>query len=143
MPRLKVEKRIVFAWDHLEELKNVIDVSWCLVGNFNELATPNEKNGGKILPNSKYQRLNNFIATINAESIQVNGNLFTWKKRIDTNLIYERLDRSICVKDCSTIYPKTFETHGNFTCSNLNPIILPSNFQQTCSNLSRTKNYQV
>jgi len=66
---------------HLVELNNVIDIPWCLVGDFNELANTNEKKGGQVMSNSKYHRLNNFLSAIDAESVQVNGNLFTWKKR--------------------------------------------------------------
>ena len=33
--------------------------------------------------------------TINASSIPVNGLVLTWKKRIHTHLIYERLDIAI------------------------------------------------
>ena len=61
---------------------------------------------------------------IDAESIQVNGKMFTWKKQIHTHLIYERLDRSIARKDWSSIYPNAYELHGNFTCSDHCHIIL-------------------
>ena len=75
------------------------------------------KKKGEALPNSKFQRLNNFLFEIDAESIQVKGNLFTWKKKVHTHLIYERLDRVIARKDWLTMYPNTFEEHGSFTCS--------------------------
>jgi len=60
------------------------------------------------------------------ESILVNGSPFTWKKRIYTHLIYERLDRTIAMKDWSLVYPDAFEVHGNFTCSDHCPIIMSS-----------------
>ena len=68
--------------------------------------------------------------TIDVESIQANGRLFTWKKRIHTHLIYERLDRTIAIKDWSNIYPDTFESHGSFTCSDHCPIILSTVMQR-------------
>jgi len=49
------------------------------VGELNELASPNGRKGGQALPNSKLQRLNNFLLEIDVKSIQVKGNLFTWE----------------------------------------------------------------
>ena len=111
-------------WNHLCKLNSIFDVPWCLIGDFNELASPDEKLGGQTISIHKYDRLNSFIRTINAESIQVKGRLFTWKKRIHTHLIYERLNRSIARNDWMTRYPDTFEIHGSFTCSDHCPIIL-------------------
>ena len=53
----------------------------------------------------RFKRINNFLAMIDDESIHVNEKMFTWKKRIHTHLIYERLDRSIARKDWSSIHP--------------------------------------
>jgi len=65
----------------------------CLIGDFSKLVFPNEEKVGGVLPSSKYQRLIGFLSVIDAKSIQVNANLFIWKKRIHIHLIYERLDR--------------------------------------------------
>jgi len=117
-------------WEHLKEMNTVVDMPWCIIGDFNELAAPNEKIGGQILSNYKYDRLNTFLNSIDAESIQVHGRLFTWKKRIHTHLIYERLDRTIARQDWSSIYPDAFETHDSFTCSDHCPIILATVIQR-------------
>jgi len=37
-------------WEHLIQLNLVFDVPWCLMGDFNELASPNEKKGDKLFP---------------------------------------------------------------------------------------------
>ena len=33
-------------WSHLLQLNNVIDLPWCLIRDFNEVANPIEKRGG-------------------------------------------------------------------------------------------------
>jgi len=33
-------------WNHLLQLSHVVELPWCLIGDFNELANPSEKNGG-------------------------------------------------------------------------------------------------
>jgi len=82
-------------WNHLYHLNEVVDLPWCIVGDFKELANPSEKRGGRPQPSTKFARINDFMNTINASTIPTNGSLFTWKKRIHTHLIYERLDRAI------------------------------------------------
>ena len=88
------------------------------------LPAPADKTGGITPTNSKFLHLNRFLDNIQAESIPVDGRLSTWKKRLHTHLIYERLDRSIARRDWLDIYPQAFETHGSFTCSDHSPIIL-------------------
>jgi len=88
------------------------------------------KKRGYIPLLNKFIRLNNFLAAIDAESVQVNGRLFTWKKRIHTHLIYERLDRTIPRTGWHCIYPEAFETHGSFTCSDHCPIIRSTTIEQ-------------
>ena len=91
-------------WEHLFELNNIIKSHWCLIGDFNELENYNEKRGGQMPAPSRFTRLTKFLADINAESIKVNGCLFTWKRRYMSTLIYERLDRAIARSDWGQIY---------------------------------------
>ena len=92
-------------WDHLKQLNLVVDVPCYFY--LNELANPTEKIGEQALPNSKFQRLNKLLFEIDAESIQVKGKIFKWKKKLHTHLIYERLDRAISRKDWLAMYPNT------------------------------------
>ena len=66
-------------WTNLSNLNNIIDVPWCLLGDFNELSKPSDKIGGTTLHFHLFQRINNFLAMIDAKSIHVNGKIFTWK----------------------------------------------------------------
>jgi len=34
-------------WNMLIQMNNVVDLPWCINGDFNELAGPSEKKGGK------------------------------------------------------------------------------------------------
>ena len=82
-------------WNMLNALIEIFDLPWCIIWDFNELANPSEKRGGIIYPSTKFQRLNNFLLRNSVISVPVNGLGLTWKKRIPTHLIYERLDRAI------------------------------------------------
>ena len=114
-------------WQHLEHMNDVIDLPWCIIGDLNELANPSEKRGGKRYPPSRFARLNNFMNRLNAVSVPATGYPFTWKKRVQSHLIYERLDRAIIRNDWVNLYPDTIITHGAFSCSNHCPIILSVN----------------
>ena len=111
-------------WNSLLQMNEVIDLPWCLIGDFNELAAPSEKKGGTIYPPSKFLRLNRFFHHINASSAPFKGPAFTWKSRIHSHLIYERLDRAIIRHDWLQHYPDTIVCHGSFSCSDHCPIIL-------------------
>ena len=53
-------------WSHFLQLNTVIDLPWCLIRDFNELANPSERKGEQRYPNTKFARLNNFTNSINA-----------------------------------------------------------------------------
>ena len=76
-------------WNMLLQMNDVVDLPWCLIGDFNELAAPSEKKGGTTYPQSKFLRLNHFLDHINASSAPFKGPAFTWKSRIHSHLIYE------------------------------------------------------
>jgi len=64
-------------WSHLLQMNTIIDLPWCLIGDFNELANPVKKKGGQRYPITKFARLNNFMDTINAVSIPCTRYLYT------------------------------------------------------------------
>jgi len=67
-------------WTHLRNLNDVIDMPWCLIGDFNEIECPSDKKGGQPVTNSRLVRLPSFLNSIQAISIPVRGCQFTWKK---------------------------------------------------------------
>ena len=114
-------------WAHLRNLNDVIDLPWCLIGDFNELECPSDKKGGQLVPPSRLVRLPSLLNIIQATSIPVNGCPFTWKKRIQGHLIYEKLDRALGRRDWNTLYPNSVVFGGPFTCSDHAYILLNTN----------------
>ena len=102
----------------------MLDIPWCLMGDFNKIASLNEKLGGPAPNVNRFQRLNFFLSNINAKALQVMGNLFTWKKRVHMRLVYERFDRIIVRNEWVDVYPNPHEIHGSFTRSNRCPMIV-------------------
>ena len=104
-------------WDHLQHLNDSIDQPWVLMGDFNEMLCASEKIGGIPLTPNKVQRLNNFLQYSNSSDAIVQGRLFTWKKFIRGQLMYEKLDRVVFRNDCLHLFPNYMVTNGPFTCS--------------------------
>ena len=87
-------------WDHLKHLNDVIDLPWCLMGDFNEMLISSDKIRGCPLTVSKTQRLSDFLAYSKGIDANVQGRIFTWKKILRGQLIYEKLDRVIFREEC-------------------------------------------
>ena len=111
-------------WTHLRHLNEVIDLPWCLIGDFNELEYPTDKKGGLPATTSRLVRLPTFLRDIHASSIPNNGCPFTWKKRVHGHLVYEKLDRALGRQDWCQLYPDSIVSGGPFTCSDHTYILL-------------------
>ena len=83
-----------------------------------------EKIGGTPLTVSKTKRLSNFLAYSKGIDANVQGRIFTWKKFLRGQLIYEKLDRVIFRDDCLQLFPNYVVTNGPFTCSDHSYVLL-------------------
>ena len=95
--------------------------------DFNEMLHMSEKVGGIPLTPNKVQRLNDFLQFNNCYDANVQGRLFTWKKLLRGNLVYEKLDRVIFKEDCLSLFPDYLVTNGPFTCSDHAYVYLNTN----------------
>jgi len=109
-------KKMIF-WQHLKQLRNSIDKPWCIMGDFNEMHNALETIGGIWLSPIKVQRLNDFVHYSNNYNATVQGRLFTWKKLLWGQLVYEKLDRVLFRDDCLQLFHNYLVTNGPFTCS--------------------------
>jgi len=75
-PTQNQEKKNDF-WDHLKHFRDVIDLSWCLMGDFNEMLISFDKIGGSPLTISATQRLSDFLAYSKGIDANVQGRIFT------------------------------------------------------------------
>ena len=72
-------------WEHLTHLNTVFDIPWCLMGDLNELGSPEEKKGGELLPRSKFYRLNHFLTEIDVDSIPIKATSSPGKRKYTLN----------------------------------------------------------
>ena len=115
-------------WTQLHALNSMIDIPWCIIGDLNEIALPEDKIGGSLLLTNRFQYLPPLITAMNGQSIESLGTPFTWKRKTHTHLIYERLDRAIARCNWLDLYQEARVLHGCFSCSDHCPITVSTTF---------------
>ncbi|KAL6190587.1 hypothetical protein ACLB2K_036981 [Fragaria x ananassa] len=93
-------------WNEIETLKPQNDDSWVLMGDFNNVASSEEKIGGRD-PNTVYMHnFVRFLNYINVTSLLAEGLPFTWSNNHqDQTIIFEKLDRVVANPSWLQIFP--------------------------------------
>ncbi|GAU35182.1 hypothetical protein TSUD_319920 [Trifolium subterraneum] len=86
------------TWNKLRQLAANINESWLMVGDFNEIASPEEKKGGVQVDIKKCQQFNSWIYECNLLEVTTAASKFTWRgpKWNERNRIFKKLDRILC-----------------------------------------------
>ncbi|KAK8590127.1 hypothetical protein V6N12_024510 [Hibiscus sabdariffa] len=80
---------------------------WCLIGDLNIVARPEEKLGGAPYDQTNARWYLDFLGTSCLMKIPMKGGLFTWSNhRSDEDAIAEKLDRALASVDWSTLFTK-------------------------------------
>ncbi|PNY14675.1 ribonuclease H [Trifolium pratense] len=84
------------AWDLLRELRDMSDLPWCIIGDFNDLLAQEDKKGNHPHPNWLCNGFRSAVCDCDLTDIHLEGYPFTWtKSRGSPNVIEERLDRAM------------------------------------------------
>ncbi|GAU49878.1 hypothetical protein TSUD_408170 [Trifolium subterraneum] len=89
------------TWQLLRQLATSINKPWLMMGDFNEIAYPDEKKGGAPANVKKYQIFNNWINDCNLLEVTTAGTRFTWRgpKWNGRDKVFKKLDRVLCNVD--------------------------------------------
>lgn len=78
-------------WGAMEDVKNSVNGPWMLVGDFNTIATVEERSGGSA-PNARNMEVfNDAIARCGVFLLEFDGPAFTWTN----GTLWQRLDRAL------------------------------------------------
>lgn len=66
-------------WDYMESVLSNIDIQWLLIGDFNELLSPNDKAGGNPPSRNQCTRLPPLPNSLHATDIPYLQQTFSWK----------------------------------------------------------------
>lgn len=84
------------AWDMLRDLSSMADNPWCVIGDFNDLLSQDDKVGIHLHPNWLCVGFREAVSDYNLKDIPLEGHQFTWIKSRGTEYaIKERLDRAL------------------------------------------------
>lgn len=97
---------------------------WVILGEINYLYSYTDKKGKNRVFFNIIRRFNEFCLKNNFGNFYGYGNLFTWKKKIGNEVIYEKLDRVLVRKDLIFLYLNSSMNVGIFICSDYSYIEL-------------------
>ncbi|XP_065623699.1 uncharacterized protein LOC136065014 [Quercus suber] len=100
------------SWKLLEELGSRFHLPWLCLGDFNEILSNSEKQGGAIRSQQQMDGFRNAINNCNLRDLGFNGSNFTWcNMREGPDRIYMRLDRALATTDWSAQFPEARVHH--------------------------------
>lgn len=101
------------TWRILKNLKSNDDISWLILGDFNEILHPSEKCGVRDRPERQMMDFRYMLSTYEVQDLGFMGPPFTWCNNIEGhNRISERLDRFLANSSWCELFPYGRVTHG-------------------------------
>jgi hypothetical protein len=115
------------AWDLLKELRDMSELPWCIVGDFNDLLSQEDKRGTHPHPNWLCNGFRNAVCDCDFTDIQLEGYPITWTNNRDSpDVIEERFDRAMANSKWLMIYPNVKLLNLHASHSDHSPILLQS-----------------
>jgi hypothetical protein len=96
------------GWRKLQNISQSMSGSWMIAGDFNDIASQEEKKGGAP---ASARKCNNFLDNINKCKLMDTGSVgtkFTWRGPLvqGHDRIFERLDRAMCNDEWRIMFPE-------------------------------------
>ncbi|KAF4355150.1 hypothetical protein F8388_026075 [Cannabis sativa] len=85
-----------FSWELLRNIKREIHGPWLCVGDFNEIVSLAEKNGGRVRSAGAMEEFREVIDDCRLIYFSSNKSDLTWCNGHESNTVMERLDRGLC-----------------------------------------------
>ena len=113
------------SWSLLRLLHNQYSLPWCCMGDFNEILSYEEKQGGPIRSHRQMQDFRDTIDYCGFEDLGFNGPPFTWcNNRLGTHTVWERLDRVLATTSWISLFPLVQVYHLHSASLDYSPICI-------------------
>ncbi|XP_045821956.1 uncharacterized protein LOC123914831 [Trifolium pratense] len=84
------------SWNFLRHLSHVSNIPWCIIGDFNDILSSDEKKGRVDRPNWLINGFRDAVLDSGLIDIHMEGYQFTWFKSLGTDrAVEEKLDRAM------------------------------------------------
>ncbi|XP_058722236.1 uncharacterized protein LOC131594157 [Vicia villosa] len=80
-------------WKDIEDIQCNQQGPWCIIGDFNNVVTSNDKIGGRQVQEHEYKDLCSMMERTGLYEMDSTGDHFTWTNKQRDNAIYSRIDR--------------------------------------------------
>lgn len=107
---VQVQEKDLQPWNNLRHLASTITKPWLMIGDFNEIAYPEEKKGGAPADVRKCHLFNSQINDCNLLEVTTVETRFTWRgpKWNGRDRVFKKLDRVLCNVDWRLKYHEGF-----------------------------------
>ena len=139
-PRI-AERRIL--WANLEEVGQLHNLPWLMIGDFNEILSGEDKFGGNHINLNRPLEFKSCLDSCNFVDLGFAGPKYTWtNKRQLSDLILERLDRCFANPRWRILYPEAVVTHLPRTFSNHHAVLIEL-WRSNANRLERPFRFQM
>ncbi|XP_058741383.1 uncharacterized protein LOC131613755 [Vicia villosa] len=113
------------AWDMLREISSMSSLPWCIIGDFNDMLSQQDKHGIHPHPNWLCNGFRDTVSDYNLVDIPLEGHQYTWVMSRGTDrMVEERLDRALANTSWLELSPSAKLVNLITTHSDHSPILL-------------------
>ncbi|KAK1369554.1 hypothetical protein POM88_035646 [Heracleum sosnowskyi] len=103
-----------YTWELLKKLRIVYSGPWLVMGDFNEILSQEDKEGGGVKSDSQIEAFCNYLEVCAIKSVDYKGNHFTWIRITTNGTIKERLDWALANEAWEVCFPLYSLSHLDF-----------------------------
>ncbi|XP_058788236.1 uncharacterized protein LOC131662466 [Vicia villosa] len=120
------------AWDMIRDIRNMSHLPWCIIGDFNDLLSQEDKRGTHTHPNWLCTGFRQAVTDCDLIDIALEGYQYTWvRSRGSAHMVEERLDRAMATTEWLDLFLQVSLKNLMAAHSDHNPILLSCDILQS------------
>uniref|UniRef100_A0A803NYG3 Endonuclease/exonuclease/phosphatase domain-containing protein n=1 Tax=Cannabis sativa TaxID=3483 RepID=A0A803NYG3_CANSA len=113
------------TWQLLKSIAPSSPLPWCIIGDFNNIASQDEKQGGRSYPSYLLTGFQDVIRHCCLFDLKLHGYAFTWERgRGTAHHVEIRLDKALVTQHWLDLFPNAILSNCDFSSSDHTPIFL-------------------
>ncbi|XP_030479434.1 uncharacterized protein LOC115696684 [Cannabis sativa] len=117
------------TWTLLRTMAGESNLPWCIIGDFNNILSNEDKKGGRPYPSSLLTGFQDTVNDCNLIDLELKGYPYTWERSIGAaNAVEIRLDRAMVTQCWLDVFKEVSLTNLGFSSSDHSPLFLLPEF---------------